>query len=843
MQYAEKASNDGEINCNRKQRQGMLDATIIITCITSLHLYCCMYSLHFVPTLFGISICMSFTILINIFTFVEVLLLMLFIIYYLDKDRSIDIVAMSCVFSGAPRAGKTTVVKRLKGHHVDINIPLASTGIIDEKGVCRIDFVPSSSIVTDQEWVEMEEDDEVQAFLNLTIIPQRKSDEELVLTENKSDESKEEKETENRRGIDSELETENERGIEQERKKNKSGLETENERDISMKEPETKNERGIMQKSKKTDVSKEEPDTENKRSKMQDSTKIDVLSKEEPDTENERSKVQDSKRIDISKEESQERKKNDELETENEKGIEHKSKKSDKDSELPTPMSVLAGALLHSKQIRACRRLSKRHFLLLTDTGGQPEFRKLIPVLIPGPSNTYIVFRLCDEFDSTLPVRFCCHNGKEIEYGRTFSLREMINDILQNMHCSKVKGLLMFIGTHKDKIPESERNIFIDQKNHELLEILKQCPYYNEDVVMKSDDHRIIFCVDNTTFENEHKCIRSRVLELCQTARFQVKIKPEYLLLALTLKGTKRVILSFDECVKVAEKCGIKEEKDVQEALATLHEKLLMIRVYEMNDDKIVVNKPKVLINKVSRTLKHMIERNSQESRSNLISYSELQNIAASGEAMETKVFKEILLHLSIIAPLTKENEGITEYIVPCMGPQIKLEPLSERWIKPNQHFFTFKLSVPSKPFQFSVPSTLTSLILCSLLQNEQYTAKLSSSKVGITLSKDNLTVVIEIFQDCVSLHFENMSEEMLPMYRIMEVVRSALNRCIKLVGYEVPNAMKCILCPSCTNEIQFAEIHGDMADCLNCHMKTVIHEDNIIRGEFSLHKTLQIAE
>ena len=716
---------------------------------------------------------------------------------------------MSCVFSGAPRAGKTTVVRRLKGHHVDIDVPLASTGVTDEKGVSRIDFVPSSSIVTDQEWIEMEEDDEVQAFLNLTIIPQRKSEEELVLTENKSDENKNKKATENRRGIDPELETENETGVGRERKRSNDGLETENERDISMKELETKDRRGIVQKSKETDVSKDEPVTENERSKMQDSKKIDV----NKETENE----------------PQESEKN-VLETENEKGTEYESKKSDEDSELPTPMSVLKKASLHSKQISACRRLSKRHFLLLTDTGGQPEFRKLIPVLIPGPSNTYIVFRLCDEFDSTLPVKFCSHNGKEIEYGRTFSLREMINDILQNMHCSKVKGLLMFIGTHKDKIPESERNALIDQKNRELLDILKQCPYYDEDVVMKSDDRRIIFCVDNTTFENEHKCIRSRVLDLCQTARFQVKIKPEYLLLALTLKGTKRVILSFDECVKVADMCGIKQEKGVQEALATLHEKLLMIRVYEINDDIIVVNKPKVLINKVSRTLKHMIERNSQglqESRSNLITNSELESIAASGEAMETKVFKKILVHLLIIAPLPKENE---EYIVPCMGPEIKLEPLSDRCIKPNQRFFTFKLSVPRKPFHFSVPSTLTSLILCSLLQTKQYTAELCPSKVGITLSKDNVPFVIEIFQDCISLHFENKSEEMSPMYRIME---DTLKRCTKLIGYEVPNAIKCILCLSCANEIQFAEVRGDMAVCLNCHKNTEISKDNFI-GEFS---------
>ena len=106
-----------------------------------------------------------------------------------EQDRTIPIVAMSCAFSGPPRAGKTTVVKRLKGEDVDINEITASTGVVDERGVVRIDFIPSSNVVTDQEWVEMEEDDEVQAFLNLSIIPQQTgSDKDLdFLTEGSFD--------------------------------------------------------------------------------------------------------------------------------------------------------------------------------------------------------------------------------------------------------------------------------------------------------------------------------------------------------------------------------------------------------------------------------------------------------------------------------------------------------------------------------------------------------------------------------------------------------------------------------------------------------------------------------
>ena len=124
----------------------------------------------------------------------------------------------------------------------------------------------------------------------------------------------------------------------------------------------------------------------------------------------------------------------------------------------------------------------------------------------------------------------------------------------------------MFIGTHKDLIPKEKIEEIIECRNKELILILEQCPHYCADMVIKSDEKNIIFCVDNSTFHTEHKCIRSSVQSICETERFQVKVKPELLLLALTLKGTKVTVLPFDKCAEIAITCGIAKEH-VSEAL------------------------------------------------------------------------------------------------------------------------------------------------------------------------------------------------------------------------------------------------------------------------------------
>ena len=702
-----------------------------------------------------------------------------------EQDRTISIVAMSCVFNGPPRAGKTTVVRRLKGEDVDINVKTASTGVVDEKGVVRIDFIPSSNVVTDQEWVEMEEDDEVQAFLNLTIIPHQKgSDEDLLKVVNEISQT--------------------------------------SHMDMPAPLPSVEAQRPIFV------------------AQLPSSTKDTLPVTGVPSATN------------VSPQHTSDYPQRDKKNLGDARNTHQETEESDGDMAELSPKSVLAKAQLHSQQIRATRRLCKRHFLYLLDTGGQPEFRKMIALLIPGQSLTFIVFNMCHEFDSSYSVRFCHRtNDDEIEYS-SFSITGTINDIIEHLYCSelhsKVKGSIMFIGTHKDLIPKGKMEELVERRNKELSRILEQCPHYDADMVIRSDDKNIIFCVDNSTFDTEHKCIRSSVLSICETERFQVKVKPELLLLALTLKGAKVTVLPFDKCAEVAMKCGIAKE-DVKEALRLLHEKLMMIRVYELTKDEvIVVVKPKVLINKVSSILKFMITRDKQAYSNPVVSRTKLVEIATDGEHMKTDMLIKILVHLSIIAPIPKSGtEAVEEFFVPAMFPDstpteegntMSMVPSifshsSPKAVRvrtePNELLFAIK------PFKFSIPSTLHAPVLCSLLKDKQWSiqnAGSDQSKTCIIITKrskpKNVTFTVTFFKECVSLclgqewNKSNVSHEMLE--QCIRAMSSALHQSLTLVGYGDHNVFK--YCFSCFEQSVSSANAQD--DCSISHIFTPAYPDNV---------------
>ena len=742
---------------------------------------------------------------------------------------------MSCVFSGPPRAGKTTVVKRLKGEDVDITEITASTGVVDERGIVRIDFIPSSNVVTDQEWVEMEEDDEVQAFLNLTIIPQQSgSDEDLLIEE------------ETEMSLSSHVDTQPPTTVDGASAPSQATKAAPHKSTASKptmwyrfrhafrggRKPVVKvSPQGVEAPSSTVTVKTQSP-----------SSSLSVTNVPPTPTlfpQHASGRPQSSGN------------------TERNKELENTS---DSDVIELSPKSVLRRAQLHSQQIRAARRLCKRHFLYLSDTGGQPEFRKMIALLVPGPSNTFIVFRMTDEFDSSYPVRYCHQiNDDEIEYS-SFSIKVTMNDIIEHIFCSelqsKVKSSIMFIGTHKDLIPIEKREEIIMRRNKELLQILEQCPHYHPDMVIRSDEINIIFCVDNSTFETEHRCIRSRVMSICESERFQVKVKPELMLLALTLKGAKGTVLPFKKCVEVAMDCGIAEE-DVRESLVLLHEKLMMIRVYELNeDDTIVVVKPKALINKVSSLLKYMITRDEQVYSKPVVSYKKLKEIAAEGEFMKADVLMKIFVHLLIIAPIPKsENQSVGNFVVPAMFPDSipvgteitgSMVPsiFSDSTPKavgartePNQLLFAFK------PFKFSVPSTLHAPVLCSLLQDKQWSIQNTDSDASntcIVFSKEvesTATIVIfavTFFKECVSLCLRqewNKSNEMLQqcIYANKAII-SALKQSMKLVGYGDHDLLK--YCFSCFEKsFSSADIHSD---CSTSHTITPAYGDNVWFSEVS---------
>ena len=644
---------------------------------------------------------------------------MMYVYYYfihcIDEDRSIDIVTMSCVFSGPPRSGKTTVMKRLKGQRVDVEKITKSTDIMDERGPVRIDIMPSCNVVTDQHWVEMEENDEVQAFLNLIIIP------------------------------NSEV--------------NAEGIEEIKWRDEKLQEPETA----------KIDV---QSDDTNGKKKV-------LLEDEKPETQGKQDTLQGTQIF-----ESPPTLQNDDVHSMEEHmhgsvvasnpSKESTSVESASADHLPSPQDVLKQAQHHSQQIRAKRQLCKRHFLHFTDTGGQPELRRFTPLLIPGPSVTFIIFRLTHNLEASLASMVCLDAaGKEIEYGSCYCIKDTIQDIILHIFCqeqhSNVRSSIMFIGTHKDQLPKdpATREKCIEDKNKEIMEILEKCPHYDKDMIVKSGDNRLIFSVDNSNFEKEHEYIRSSIRGLCDSNKFKVQVNPQQLLLALTLRGAKQVVMSLKDCISVAKQCGINKH-DVSRSLSILEEKMMVVRVFKIEWSILVVVKPKILSKKVSMIIKHFMEIHANNPMSHpVIQYEKLEQIANSekmGEHIDTAIFIKILHNLLIIARNTSGPGLDTQYVVPSMLPHslpttvtgINIAEDMNPSLVDDKTFQSNQLLFAINKFTFRTPSTLHSLILGSLMQNTKWIVNIDQCSKTCTLfsrrENDIASFQLTIFKEGISL-------------------------------------------------------------------------------------------
>ena len=651
---------------------------------------------------------------------------------------------MNCVFSGPPRVGKSTLLERLMGREPKKMFP--STGIFGTKGIVRVELKPSFSIITDQEWHEMQEEDEVDAFVTLTIIPDKEE----------SDLSSSEDVIPSSEGVTSE--------------------------NISPADEPTPME------TSPTSTSVVDGSNETSMVLTEGSSKSEVAKRYKDSKKTATSEVSENDR-----------------------------------SQLPNPIIVLQKAMQHRRQIEATKKLRKRHFLYLTDTGGQPEFRELLPLFLPGPTTTFIVFDLRYEFHSAKEVEFLQSDLIPVKYGQEFTVKEIINEILQNIYCSKSQSTVMFIGTHKDLLPASELQSIIESRNQDLRKLLKDCPYYQERMIIQSDEKNVIFCVDNASVNKSHSFVRSAVLGLCNNTIFSIKVKPRWLLFALTLKGAQSVCMSYEDCAAIAEKCGI-EKEDVKCALRFLHQHMSTLRYYDCKELKsIVIVKPKVLTNKLSKLLKVIIsKREIGNIESVILSHDDIGAVAMEGDTLPTELLICILKYLKVIGPV-HENEETRQYIFPCM--LLDSRPTLQSG---HQLFLSFK------DFKFQMPKYLHNVILTSLLQKKDYAISLTStSKAKIIFSTGVFNFQLFLSRKYVVLSpidLKQISDEELSICSYVEKsVEKLLTSALTLLGYSEHIPERYFQCSCDRVKTQhFAEVGYEEGTCSATGLSVKLPTDNV---------------
>ena len=332
-------------------------------------------------------------------------------------------------------------------------------------------------------------------------------------------------------------------------------------------------------------------------------------------------------------------------------------------------------------------KMFNSHWHHYVDSGGQPQFLDVLPLLYRSPSHFIVVMRMTEGLDDRPKVRF--YNQGDDVYKLPDNLvltnREMIDRTCQiaqsiaKATSGKFVPRVFVMGTHKDKLGFLSRtqNGRIRKLNEELAPIYK---LYSDVMICKSPEE-FIFPINAMSKGKERRQYTEEIQQHIQSATEKcgkaVDVPLKWLTLHLEIDKGEGVV-RMSECYEVGRKLGMREDM-VHLALEFLNQAALIL--YYPNDvPDLVLTKMDPFTGRLSRLIKASFipPDNGPTKESN-----ELREKGVFNKEFLKKVFQSIEDHLISDEEFLKLLEslkvavhiGRDEYFLPSA---LSLEPPTE---------------------------------------------------------------------------------------------------------------------------------------------------------------------
>ena len=259
-----------------------------------------------------------------------------------------------------------------------------------------------------------------------------------------------------------------------------------------------------------------------------------------------------------------------------------------------------------AKQVEPSSELFDVDWMYLTDSGGQPQFLDVLPLLYRSESLHIVVTRLDEGLDDRPKVRF--YNKGEDVYKLpdqlTLTNREFIERACQIAEAQAMSGKfvpkVMVVGTHKDKLGINSK-ARLKKINEELRKIHQK---YRRVLIRKSDDE-IIFAVNAMAPVGKERQqyteeLQACILEAAEETRIEIDVPLKWLAFHLDLDKTGGIVRK-SECYKTGEILGM-GRSDVDEALKYF-DKVGLLLYYPDEVPDLVFTKMDSLISRLSRLI------------------------------------------------------------------------------------------------------------------------------------------------------------------------------------------------------------------------------------------------
>ena len=278
--------------------------------------------------------------------------------------------------------------------------------------------------------------------------------------------------------------------------------------------------------------------------------------------------------------------------------------------------------------------LEKTILLNMVDTGGQPAFIEMLPMLTIGPALYLIFLRLDQELKQRYSIQYVSEDNEEVSLGESsYTLQEVIFQVLSSIACfrsdtSSATGLpekqqmtshhsqaAMLVGTYKDKLKGSPEEVKskIKQIDGALQEDLKEIldtDLFEADrnLLRYASKDQLMFDVDNMTgSEDEVKKIQKRLEELILHEFSELPIPASWLMFGLFLRRMGKHTISLSQCKLIGHQLHV---KDVREAIWFLHHCIGVLMHYpdveELKD--VVICDPQIVFDSVTELILNTFE-------------------------------------------------------------------------------------------------------------------------------------------------------------------------------------------------------------------------------------------
>ena len=284
------------------------------------------------------------------------------------------------------------------------------------------------------------------------------------------------------------------------------------------------------------------------------------------------------------------------------------------------PLDIFKRAVKLRRMDALREHLESSWSLYLTNTGGQMEFQELLPLLVCGPSVFFITFPLDRNLQEHYTVKYQYPDGSEKTYKSPSTLMDEILQTLATIaaldntgpllqYGTDLKPKVFFVGTHKDRLPESLLESAIQMIDQQLQEKVRQTSLFHQgSIEFAVGSDQLMFAVNNLdTDDTDFQKIRSALQQAVERyEEFTVQCPSTWLIFSLVLRAKHKSsqILSYQDCFTIAQECGISDRAELNNALVFIHTRLGLLRYFCVEElNRLVVIDPQILFDTITKLI------------------------------------------------------------------------------------------------------------------------------------------------------------------------------------------------------------------------------------------------